>query len=343
MSDRPEDLTASEINNIGVDWYRTRELTTAFQFFYHSIERFKGGRASAMPPATSTSSFPESPNEDVSVTNIATGERSHENFPESSSTSTPRSRLEGIFANALLFQEQAYRCPFRISHSSDSKHFYFSSEPTQDYILCSCIAVFNMAITVNAMDDVTAAANHIQDRHHKVKGLFAHCLQLLSLVLDPTPLPSQQQVSLAPLTSKSASSPSLRPLRIRQERQENMILAIASHSSRSASQFLSSSCSSSTELQSTLNSVTLATCDLLEMACLNNLIFMTIESDHSTQGSATHMLHLESLLRTVTSIRSERYGNDQEIMAVMSRLADMFLVTVFFLLRFPPGHGAAAA
>lgn len=43
-------LTASQINNVGVEWFHAGELTTAFQFFYHAIERFKAGRAAAAPP-----------------------------------------------------------------------------------------------------------------------------------------------------------------------------------------------------------------------------------------------------------------------------------------------------
>jgi hypothetical protein len=338
MSDSSVDLTASELNNIGVDLFRTRDLTTAFQFFYHSIERLKNGRASAMPPAASTSATAEPSRGDISTTHgLATGEPmqqpSHGNFSDSWSTSTPRSRLEGIFANALLFQDQAYCCPFRISHSSESQHFYFSPDPTHDYILCSCIAVFNMAITVNAMDDVTAATNRIHDRHQKIKGLFSHCLQLLSFVLDSVPSLGQEQLVL-PAAPISNTSPPLCHFKGRPERREILILPTDAQSSRSFSSVM---------VPSALSSVTLATCDLLGMACLNNLIFMTIESDLPTQCCETRMLHLQILLSTVSSIQSERYGNDQDITAVMSQLADMFLVTVFFLLRFPPGPVAAAA
>lgn len=266
-----------------------------------------------------------------------TASSSHESSPLldsfSASTDTPRGRLESIFANALLFQEQAYRSPFRISHSCESKRFYFSPEPTQDCILCSCIAVFNMAITVHAMDGATALANRIEDRHRKVKGLFAHCLQLLSLLLDPMPvLPARDSSSQGPSPAS--------PPRTRHEDRKNVVLELSSSPAPSPS------CSESSTpplCSSTLNAVTLATCDLLGMACLNNLIVMNIDSELPTECSPARTLHLEALLHAITSVRGERYGQDRDVMAVMARLADMFLITVFFLLKFPPGPGAAAA
>jgi hypothetical protein len=52
---------------------------------------------------------------------------------------------------------------------------------------------------------------------------------------------------------------------------------------------------------------------------------------------------MELLLLKVATIRPERYGNDQDILGTMTRLADMFLVTVFFIIKFLPCPAAAAA
>jgi hypothetical protein len=316
------ELAAPEINNLGVEWYRSGELTTAFQFFYHCIERFKAGRTSAFPPATralseASSSSVDTAMMDASAANANLVEQ-HATLPAESPSgpvdgsftaaaapiSPTRARLQSIFANAFLFQDQAYRCPFRISFTSESQLYYFSPEPTQDYILCSCVAVFNMAVTVYAMDDATALHNHIQNRHAKVKGLFQHCLQLLSLVLDPVVVPmgiaANKDGTLSPAT---------------------IAVSQVAH----------------------LNVVTLAICDLLALACLNNLIVMCIEDELPSECSPIRNAHLESLLQTVTSVKAERYSNDSDVIAIMARLADMFLITVFFVLKFPPGPAAAAA
>jgi hypothetical protein len=314
-----DQTSASDVNNLGVDWFRAGDISCAFHFFYNSIERFKNGKNTVRPNTNQTDC-------DTS--------RSLVESSSSSATSTPISqarRLQVLYNNIhndqQLFREQFYCCPIKIVHTSTADFdppsrnpYYFSSEPTADYIICSCIAVFNMALAVHAMDDACAARNQINNRLDKVKTLFEHCLQLLAIVFDP--IMKNNGVTLSSWETSRSSPPYL-------------------NENKAGIAGITASDSTVTSPVTPFTCVALATCDLITMACLNNLIVLDADNEpHNTDGRRGYM---EMLLFKVATIRPERYGHDQEVLDTMTRLADMFLITVFFIIKFLPGPAAAAA
>jgi hypothetical protein len=107
----------------------------------------------------------------------------------SSVSEIPTRTFEWIVDHQPSFQSSCYNSLIKIGFTSASRTYYFSEDVAQDYVICSAVSVFNMAIAFQSMSSEQAAQMDANgSRCDRLKSLYILALELCSLLK----LPEQQ-------------------------------------------------------------------------------------------------------------------------------------------------------
>jgi len=101
------------------------------------------------------------------------------------SSSSTASRFEDFLLAEWSQPEAYYNSLLGIGFTTESRSFFFSEDVDRNHSICSAVAIFNMALVLQNMENEDAARlNLSHGRPRKLKSLYKLCVELIKNVRE---------------------------------------------------------------------------------------------------------------------------------------------------------------